>query len=57
MKEEAAAQPVALESVFITSSIDAKENRKIVTIDIPGAFLHADNEDYILMIWLGPLLN
>jgi hypothetical protein len=54
-KEEAAAPTVALESVFITSAIDAKENRKIVTIDIPGAFLHADNEDYVLMKMVGTL--
>jgi len=46
---------VALESVFITSAIDAKENRKIVTIDIPGAFLNADNEDYVLMKMVGTL--
>jgi hypothetical protein len=38
-----------LESVFITSTIDAKEGRKVVTIDIPGAFLHADNDDYVIM--------
>jgi hypothetical protein len=39
-KEEAAAPTVGLDSVFITSTIDhAKESRKVVTIDIPGAFL------------------
>ncbi len=43
-KEEAAAPTVALESVFVTATIDAKEKREVVTIDIPGAFLHADNE-------------
>jgi hypothetical protein len=32
---------VGLDSVFITSTIDAKESRKVVSIDIPGAFLHA----------------
>jgi hypothetical protein len=48
-KEEAAVPTVALESVFITTAIDAKEHRKVVTIDIPGAFLHANNEDYIIM--------
>ena len=48
-KEEAAAPMVVLDLVFITSTIDAKESRKIVTIDIPGAFLHADNEDYVIM--------
>ena len=54
-KEEAAAPTVALESVFITSTIDAKESRKVVTIDIPGAFLHAHNEDYVIMKMVGTL--
>ena len=54
-KEEAAAPTVALELVFITLTIDAKENREVVTIDIPGAFLHADNEDYVIMKMVGPL--
>ncbi len=31
-KEEAAAPTVALELVFLTSMIDAKENREVVTI-------------------------
>jgi hypothetical protein len=35
-KEEAAAPTVGLDSVFITSTIDAKESRKLVTINIPG---------------------
>ena len=49
-KEEAAALTVGLNSVFITSIIGAKESRKVVRIDIPGAFLHADNKDYMIMI-------
>ena len=44
-----------LESVFITSTIDTKEGRKVVTIDIPGAFLHADNDDYVIMKMVGTL--
>ncbi len=45
-KRKAAAPTVGLDSVFITSTIDAKESRKVATIDIPGALLHhADNED------------
>jgi hypothetical protein len=35
--------------VFVTSTIDARENREVVTIDIPGAFLHATNKDYGVM--------
>ena len=47
-KEEAAGPTIALESVFVTAIIDAKEKRKVVTIDIPGAFLHGDNQDYVI---------
>ncbi len=36
-------------------TIDAKENREVVTINIPGAFLHADNEDYVIMKMVGTL--
>ncbi len=46
---------MALESVFITSTIDAKESTKVVTIDILGAFLHADNEDYVIIKMVGIL--
>ncbi len=54
-KEEAAAPTVALESVFLSSTIDVKENREVVTIDIPGVFLHADNKDYVIMKMAGTL--
>jgi hypothetical protein len=54
-KEEAAAPTDCLESVFATAVIDAKERRKVVTIDIPGAFLHTDNEDYVIMKMNGTL--
>jgi hypothetical protein len=46
---------VALESVFITAAIDTKEHLKVVTIDISGAFLHANNEDYSIMKMVGTL--
>ncbi len=54
-KQEAVAPTIALKSVFITSTIDAKESRKVVTVDVPGAFLHADNEDYVIMKTVGTL--
>jgi hypothetical protein len=37
-KEEAAAPTAALESIFVTVTIDAKEKQEVVTIDIPGFF-------------------
>ena len=48
-KGEAASPTVALELVFVSAAIDAKENREVVTIDIPGAFLHAINDNYVVM--------
>jgi hypothetical protein len=35
--------------VFVTAAIDAKENREVVTIIIPGAFLHVTNKGYVVM--------
>ena len=42
-KEEAAAPTIALESVFVTAIIDAKEKREVVTIDI------RNNKDFVIM--------
>ncbi len=41
--------------VFKTSTIDARENREVVIINIPGGFLHATNKDYIVMQMNGTL--
>ena len=48
-KEEVASPTVALELVFVTAAINARESREVVTIDIPGTFLHATNDDYVVM--------
>ncbi len=47
---------VALESVFVSVTINAKEVQEIVTIGIPRAFLHANNNDYVVMKMNGLLL-
>jgi hypothetical protein len=54
-KKEVASPTVALESLFVTSAIDAREVREVVTINIPGAFLHATNNDYVVMQMNGTL--
>ncbi len=41
--------------VFVTSTIDARENREVVTINILGAFLHTTNKDYVVMQMNGTL--
>ena len=48
-KEEAAAPTVTSEAIFIQSTIYANERRDVATCDIPGAFLQADNPDFVLM--------
>ena len=54
-KEDAAAPTIALESVSVTATIDAKEKREVVTINIPVAFLHAVNDNYVIMKMNGSL--
>ena len=34
---------------LLRATIDAKEKQEVVSIDIPGAFLRADNKDYVIM--------
>ncbi len=48
-KEEAVAPTVMSEAIFIQSTIFDHENRDVATCDILGAFLQADNPDYVLM--------
>ncbi len=55
MKDEVALPTVALESVFVTLGIDTREKRGVVTIDIPGVFLHTENEDCVIMRMNGTL--
>jgi hypothetical protein len=41
--------------VFVTSTIDARENRGVVTINIPEAFLHATHKVYVFIQMNGTL--
>ena len=46
---------VATDSIFMTGVIDAKEMRAIAILDITNAFLHAENDEKILMLLRGRL--
>ena len=35
--------------------IEAKEGRKVVTVDVPGAFMQAEMDDEVFMKIEGPL--
>lgn len=56
-KETTASPTVMNDSVMLTSAIDAHEGRKIVTCDIPGAFLHADLDEDVIMLLRGQLAD
>jgi hypothetical protein len=46
-KAEAAAPTVAIESVMLSATIDAVEERDVATVDIPGAFMQADIDEVV----------
>jgi hypothetical protein len=54
-KEETSAPTVSVESLFLSCVIDAKEHRKVVTCDIPGAFMQADIDEVLHVRLEGPL--
>jgi hypothetical protein len=54
-KEETTSPTVSTEALFLTSAINAKEGRKVMTIDIPGAFMHADIDELIHIRLEGPM--
>jgi hypothetical protein len=55
MKEETSAPTVAIESLFLSCTIDAKEKRTVITTDIPRAFLQTDVDEVIHVRLQGPL--
>jgi hypothetical protein len=48
-KEEATALTMSSDTIFIQGTIFAHEGRDVATCNIPGAFLQANNPDYVLM--------
>ena len=59
-KENATLPTVHKDSTFITCAIDAKENRDVMVVDLPGAFPHAlrragATKKQLLMVLRGPL--
>lgn len=47
-KEESSSPTVAIESVLISCTIDAKQKRDVGTINLPGAFMQADMEGKVV---------
>jgi hypothetical protein len=48
-KEDASSPTVSIESIMLTSVIDALEGRHVATADFPGAFMQADIDEVLHM--------
>jgi hypothetical protein len=46
-KAETSALTVAIKSMFLTSVVDAKEGRHVISLEIPGAFMQTDIDELI----------
>ena len=56
-KDELASSTVAMDSVFITASIEATKHRDVAVLDLPGTYLSADmdDEEEVLVVRHAPL--
>jgi hypothetical protein len=54
-KEESSAPTVAIESLFLSATMDAHERRDVATADIPGAFMQANIDELVHVRLEGPL--
>jgi hypothetical protein len=61
MSKEDTASPTAMtESILLTATIEARENRDIMTVDIPNAFIQTDypvEDERVIMKIRGPLVD
>jgi hypothetical protein len=54
-KSDGSSPTVATDNIFVTGLVDAREGRSVAILDIANAFLHADNDEKILMLLRGKL--
>jgi hypothetical protein len=54
-KEETSSPTVSTESLFLTAAINAHERRKVISVDVPGAFMHSDIDEEIYVKLEGPM--
>jgi hypothetical protein len=54
-KDETSSPTVAIESVMLSCTIDAREHRDVATADIPGAFMQTDMDDTVHMMLEGKM--
>jgi Reverse transcriptase (RNA-dependent DNA polymerase) len=57
MKEETSSPPVSVEALFLSCIINALQRRDIGTCDIPGAFMRADIDKELHILFEGELVD
>ena len=48
---------VTTESIFFSGVVDAREGRAMAVLDVSNAFLHAHNDERVLMLLCGKLVE
>ena len=48
---------VSTEAVFLTTVIDALENREVAVLDVPGAFMQVDIDELVHVRFTGEMVN
>ena len=56
-KEDSTAPTVSTEAVILTAVIDAMEGRNVVVLDVPGAFMQAENDELVHVRFTGAMVN
>jgi Reverse transcriptase (RNA-dependent DNA polymerase) len=56
-KEETSSPTVSIEALFLSCIIDAHQRRDVGTCDIPGAFMHADIDEELHILFEGELVD
>ena len=56
-KEEKTSHTITTETVMQTSTINAKEGRDMAAMDIPGAFMHSDQDETVQLHLQGTLTD
>ena len=54
---DAASPTVSVEALLLTCAIDATEKRKVITADISGAFLQADIDKLVTVVFEGTMVD
>ena len=54
-KADGTSPTVSTDGLLITAAIDGHEDRDVCIMDIPGAFLQAENDEFVLMLLRGKL--